>query len=164
VLELVKSGYPKSSPHLPRKTTHVYSSSSTMLQSKPNHFCHTRTVSRHSTIGIALPQQYSNPTSTFPVTRGQHRHAVRSDLAVPSASIRSSSGQPMPICRNIVVEESTRDWSILSLLRLLKACGENIFEVAILFFVENIYTNWRLVSASNYVYPLGQPNLAIASV
>jgi hypothetical protein len=70
----------------------------------------------------------------------------------------------MPICRNTIVEESTRDWSILSLLRLLMACGESIFEMAILFFVENIYANWRLVSASNYVYLLGQSNLAIVSV
>jgi hypothetical protein len=164
VLELVKSGYPKSSPHLHGKTTHVYSSSSTMLQPKPNHSCHTRTASRHNTIGIALPQQYFNPTATFPVTRGQHRDALRPDLAIPSASIQSSSGQPMPICRNIIVEESARDWSVLSLLRLRMACGESIFEVATLFFVENTRTNWRPVSASNHVYPLGQSNLAIASV
>jgi hypothetical protein len=70
----------------------------------------------------------------------------------------------MPICRDIVVEESTRDWSILSLQRLHMACGESIFEVATLSFVENIRTNWRPDSASNYVYPLGQSNLAIASV
>jgi hypothetical protein len=70
----------------------------------------------------------------------------------------------MPICRNIIVEESPRDWSILSILGLLMAGGESIFEVATLFLVENIRTKWRPDFASNYVYPLGQSNLAIASV